>query len=419
MTSVRSGVAFMLAANAVFAATQFLMLVALTRATSPEIVGRYALALAITAPMYFAANLKLRQVAISDTSEEFTSRQYVGARVSALVTIWLALAVVSTFSSGGGLLLGVSTLKALDLTSDILYTLPHRMARLGGVAASMSVRAILSLTAFTFCLTKWNSVESAVWGAVTVYSVAIAFDYLNARRFGDPLPICRWSANRALFLLAAPLGLAMATSSFGSMLPRYLLQATQGSREVGVYSAIASLMAVGGLVINSVGQAISPRLVAHVAGNDLRRFRSDVRRLTAFGTALGLVGVALCAVAGAPLLGLLFGAEYESGSTALLILALGATVSYSAVFSGTALNALRRFDVPLPVTLASAAITAALLVPATVAWGIEGAAAAVVGGACVELLLYRRAIKHEYAEWAAFPRIPAHLSSAEPEGDVS
>lgn len=390
----------MLIGNAVFAATQFLMLVALTSATSPETVGRYALALALTAPAYFAASLKLRHVAISDTAGEFSTRQYVGTRVGAILLVWLVIAAVTPWAPLGGLLLSVSSLKALDMTSDILYSLPHRAGHLVGISASMSTRGILSVAAFVGGLTVFGTVEAAVWGAVVVHASAVVFDYCYARRHGDPRPILSWSSNKKLVLMTAPLGLAMATSSFGAMLPRYALEATQGARAVGIYSAVAYLLVLGGLVVNSLAQAAAPQLAKQLAVRDLDTFRSHVRRLTLFGALLGVAGVALAAAAGRPILRLVFGPEYASGAQALVILMVGAAISYSAVFAGTALNALRRFEVPLPVTALSAVVAAALLVPASSWWGIEGAAAVTAVTALLELVLYHRAVRREYERLA-------------------
>jgi O-antigen/teichoic acid export membrane protein len=385
----------MVVGNGAFAASQFLVLVALTSATSPEVVGRYALGLAVTAPAFFAANLKLRQVAISDTQDEFTAGQYVGARLTAITVVWVLVAAVSIWTSLGGLLIGIASMKALDMACDIFYALPHRTGHLGRISASLAIRGLASAAVFYAVVTRFESVEAAVWATVAVYAVALPFDIVYARKFDAIRPVLSWGGNKALFVISVPLGLAMAASSIGTMLPRYALQITQGAREVGIYSAVAYLLVITGLVINSVAQAASPPLSASLAAGDIAHFRYQVTRLTTFGVALGAAGALGSALVGRQVLRLLYGPEYESAHIVLIILMVAAALSYSALFVGTALNALRRFDVPLKVTLTSASVAAVLLLPVTNRWGMEGAAGVTVIAAALEHVLYRRAMRRE------------------------
>jgi O-antigen/teichoic acid export membrane protein len=385
----------MVVGNGSFAASQFLILLALTSKTSPEVVGRYALGLAVTAPAFFAANLKLRQVAISDTKEQFTAGQYVGARLSAVAIVWVLLVVTSPWVSFGNLLIAIASMKALDMACDIFYALPHRAGHLGRISASLAIRGFASAAVFYAVLTVLGSVEAAVWAAVAVYSLALPFDIVYANRFEDARPVFTWHRNRPLFLIAVPLGLAMAVSSIGTMLPRYALQVTQGAREVGIYSAVAYLLVITGLLVNSLAQAAAPSLSASLATGDVARFRHQVRRLTTFGALLGVAGVATAVLIGEQALGLLYGPEYQSAAGSLVILMSAAALSYSALFVATALNALRRFDVPLKVTLTSASVAAIFLLPATSRWGMDGAAGATALAAALELVLYRHVMRSE------------------------
>ena len=60
--SLRLNASWTFGGNLVYAACQWGMLVALAKFGSPELVGRFALALAVTAPVYMLTNLQLRAV---------------------------------------------------------------------------------------------------------------------------------------------------------------------------------------------------------------------------------------------------------------------------------------------------------------------------------------------------------------------
>lgn len=62
--------------NVVYAGCQWGMLVVLTKLGSPEMVGQFALGLAITAPVFRFADLRLRNVQATDTRREYLFGDY-------------------------------------------------------------------------------------------------------------------------------------------------------------------------------------------------------------------------------------------------------------------------------------------------------------------------------------------------------
>src|SRR5207248_2711872 len=64
--------------NVVYAACQWGMLMAITRLGSPEMLGQFALGLAVTTPLLAFANLKAKGVQASDARREYHFREYFG-----------------------------------------------------------------------------------------------------------------------------------------------------------------------------------------------------------------------------------------------------------------------------------------------------------------------------------------------------
>ena len=85
--SLRKNFSWTLAGNIIYAACQWGMLIILAKLGSAEMVGQFALGLAITAPIIMFADLNLRHVQATDAQEEYHFRDYLGLR---LITTSLA-----------------------------------------------------------------------------------------------------------------------------------------------------------------------------------------------------------------------------------------------------------------------------------------------------------------------------------------
>ena len=90
--SLRVNFSWNLAGNLVYAACQWGIVVVLAKLTSPEMVGRFALGLAVTAPIIMLSNLQLRSVQATDARGEYQFGHYLGLR---LVTTMLALMTIA------------------------------------------------------------------------------------------------------------------------------------------------------------------------------------------------------------------------------------------------------------------------------------------------------------------------------------
>jgi O-antigen/teichoic acid export membrane protein len=67
--------------NGIYAACQWAVLVLLAKTGSPELVGRYALAVAIATPVITFATFQLRSVQVTDIREQHSFGDYLGFRV--------------------------------------------------------------------------------------------------------------------------------------------------------------------------------------------------------------------------------------------------------------------------------------------------------------------------------------------------
>lgn len=382
---LRVNFAWTLIGNIVYAGCQWGMLSALAKLGTPEMVGQFALGLAITAPIILFSNLSLRSVQSTDALREYHFGEYLALR---LTTSLLALGVISGIAFGVGdaretswivLLLGLA--KALESLSDVFYGLFQQYERMDRIAYSLLGRGCLGLALFGLGIYLTDSVLGGIvglvvaWGLIlVVYDVPSGALVLNlTSRFGAWQPI--WNTQKLLRLAkrALPLGFTMMLISLNANIPRYFIQGYSGERELGFFAAMAYLMVAGTTVVNALGQSASPRLADYYAKDNVPLFRQLLLKLMGIGIFLGIAGVLLSWIAGQEILTLLYRQEYATFSDALVWLTVATGISYIASFLGYAMTAAHYYRIQpliLIVTVASSALFCFLLVPA---YGILGA----------------------------------------------
>jgi O-antigen/teichoic acid export membrane protein len=402
-TSLRGNLAWTISGNAVYAACQWGMLVALARLGTPETVGDFALALALTAPIVLFAMLNLRAAQATDRRGEFAFADYVHLRLACLAGA--ALALVGVLALGRFdratawvvALIGVA--KAFDAMSDVVYGLLQRHEWMRRIAVSRALQGVLQLAALVAVLSATGSlVAAAAAMAATSAAVTLSYDVASVRRVArrgdasDGLGAGWWRARPAiprlhrLALLALPLGIAAVLDSLASALPRYALDATSaGGREaLGYYAAIAYFVVGQGTLLSAVADVARPRL-ARLFLEAPREFAALTARLLLVAGGIACAGLAAALACGGPVLRVVYGDAYADQS-ALFAWMMAAAIPWN--LSGiltTAVAAAREFRA---LSLCFAAMTVATGVAALVLaprHGAIGAAWAVGIGMLVRL----------------------------------
>lgn len=388
-----------------YAICQWGMLVGLARFGNPTMVGRYALALTIIAPMTLLCNFQLRVVQATDIKNRFKFGSFLGLR---LLSVILQLLMI-----GGIVLVGdhpVSTVvvvlmvavgKMSESVSDILFGLFQRHERMVYIGTSFMLRGVLSVVTLLLVL---SATKSLFFAAAAVSGIAflllVFFDGGNARKllkqidrpeFDGRTDTLDWREIRTLFKEAAPLGIVSMLISSYSAIPRYVLEAGHGEMELGYFAAIAYFIVAGMTVTEALGQSALPRL-AHLCCSNHRAFVQLLAKLLGIVALLGLLGIAVASTLGGQILSLVYGSQYaqHAGIFPLTMLA-GAFIYLSSVL-GVALTATGNLRVQLPlfaVIIVLHSVGAVVLIPHH---GLTGAAWSLVIGAFVWLLLIAGAV---------------------------
>jgi O-antigen/teichoic acid export membrane protein len=404
----------------VYMACQWAMLVVVARLGSTEKVGDFAIGLAVSAPVVLFTNLGLRRVQVTDASGQFRFGDYFGLR---LLMNGLALAALAALAAGSGYaasavaaILAMGLAKAVEAASDVVYGVLQQGERMDLIAGSLLLRGLAGVGGLAAGLATTGSVAVGVlylalgWAGVFVfYDLPRASRILAASGAAGGLRP-RWSprALSRLLWLALPLGIVTTLMSLMASIPVLFVEKHRGAGELGIYTALAYAYAASHRIASALGEAASARLARHYALGRRRPFLRVLGGLLLLAASGGALGVGVAAVAGRPLLSLLYGPVYAERADLLLGFMGVAMLADLGIVLDYTMTAMRRLRIQPFIYGGAIVVYAALCARVIPRMGLGGAVLALgivslLQGA-VTLVIVARSL-------AAFP--PAQDSSAE------
>ena len=390
-------VAILATGNTTYAIGQWIILVTLAKLGTPSDVGRYALGLALTAPVFLFLNLQLRNLLATDPMQSFQDSDYIRLRLSCVAlasgtcaALILALPLDATVTR---IALALLAAKSAESGSDLAYGFFQRDRTFSAQGLSMALRGLGGAFLFGIAFVLTGSIPMAVLALSTVWwLIFIAHDRRLVRRIATGTGMAGWAAVGRLARLALPMGIVSMLVSLNANVPRYFIEALLGAQSLGFFAAIAYLVAATSLLVSAVSSAVAPRLGELAAYGRVREFRSLMIKLLGFGFGLGLTIMLLSVVAGEWILTLLYASPYAAYDHILVILAFSGAFGFGTWFLSTGLTALRSLRVQLPVSLAAVLSTVLACFLLTPTFGLTGVACAVAIGSVVQFVLAAIAI---------------------------
>lgn len=391
--SLRLNFAWTAAGNGVYSACQWGMVAVLARTSTPELVGRYALGMAVSAPILLMAQMNLRALLATDVRGEHRFSDYSTLRawmLLAAVAVSAGLALCGGYAAAAVLtIVLVAVAQAIEGMSDIYQGQLQQAERMDKLAVSLSVRGLLSLAAVALVMGTTGNLPAALV-AMSMCRLAVLFLYdrpaaaqcvAPAVPTEEPLSRRMW----ALARLAAPLGAVMMLGSLSSNVPRYFIARAMNEASLGIFAAVFTFASAGNMVVNALGQAATPKLARLSAEGDRGGFLRLSLRLGAMIGGLAVLSAVACVLFGKLVLALVFGPLYAQHGTAMVAAALAGGAGWLASMSGYVLTAARCLSPQVPILLCSVAVTAAacaLLIPP---FGLIGAAGALGVGSLTQV----------------------------------
>ena len=377
-------------------AARWITVVAIARLAAPTLLGEYALATAIVAPFFLFANLQLPGLLATDSARKHSWRAYLLVGVGGCV---VAVSLAVLFASQEGRVIAVAVAffaiaRSIDSVSELIGGKLQRSGRFQPIAIGQVINGALTAGATMVVLQSQPRTAALAIASIVGSAIALAFVYQSARRgesgdLQDEVALQHLGHDvRALLRLGLPMGCAAGLIGLGNSVPTIVLDQWVDKVQLGIFSAV-SLPVVGiGMLVASLSQVGAPRLAALITAGQHDRARRHIVTLLALGFGIGMLATASSAVAGGWFLASLYGEEYRSLASVLVILCVGAAIRCGYLYVGVVLMVIRKPHVQLYArALALIALGAALwlLIPD---YGIAGAAWAILIATIVEAVVW-------------------------------
>lgn len=391
--SIRANFSFTLAGSMTYAICQWLMISLVTKSGNGEHLNNLVAALAATAPVIVFCNLQLRVIQALDAKGRYLFGDFLTLRLAAQVISLLTLGGWALFSGfneaafAAILLVGVN--RAIFSIGETFYGAQQRAERMDGIAASMALKGILSITFFWYALSQTQSLSLALisWGAG--HFLLLAFDAQRAIAVGvqarSLLPSANFGAMRSLVLEGLPLGLSGVLIALQINIPTYSMMASDYKEEVGAFGAIVMLAAVGRKIIEAATRATGPRLASILGSGRVSRFRQLRFRLALCAGLVGILGLLVNQAFGKEILRFVYTERFVTYVPVLSLICVGEAANFAALALEHALLAGRKFRAQaytLSASIIVIASTSPFLIPEH---GVVGAGWAVLLGGLARL----------------------------------
>jgi O-antigen/teichoic acid export membrane protein len=331
--SLRHEVVWTTVGSGTYLLTQYAILSALAKLGSPIMVGQFALAFGITAPVVILCQMQLRQLQVTDVRGAFVFGDYFFSR---LVLSVFALAIIGSIVAIGRfpahlkVVVGlVGLAKVLESLSDIVHGHLQQRKRMDYIAGSLVLKGILTMALFAGTL--WAT-QSLIWAAAVLAGVwggmFVVYDLPLLRRVSErPEMTWRPRALAELTVLALPLALTAGLGSLASNMPRYFLDALSGTQEVGLFAVATAPLTVMTLLTGSIAQASLAPAAECLQSGAFGAFSRLVIKVSAAQISIAAVSTALFVLFGEYLLTTLFAPQYGGGARILTVMSAGLTIS--------------------------------------------------------------------------------------------
>lgn len=391
--SLKRNFGWALAGNLIYQGSQWLNLVLLAKLLPVSQVGLFALALAVCTPISTFAALMLRSVQVTENGEQYRFGHFLALQMALSLAAVLAISAVAGFSGyeprTAVLIVIIGIGQAVVLIRDVYLAYAQKQERMDTVARSNAIAGLLSLAALGVATAMTRSLLIGVAGLqIAKLIVFLIWDIPVIRRLfranerdaeAELRPL--WDPTRLISLawMALPLGVASVVISLYWNLPRYAIERSLGTEQLGYFAAITALVMAGKQVTQAAAQSALPRLSRYYVENR-RAYISLLARLVAVGAILGLAGLIVVVMGGKAILAIVFTPEYAHYEDLFIWIMLMGAIVYINNFLQVGMIAMRRFRIqPLAYTVGLATIS--LILPGLISThGLVGAGFSLIIG---------------------------------------
>lgn len=328
--------------------------------------GIFSIAFAVATLMLYVGQYGLRRFQSSDIHEKYTFEEYYGIRfISCAVMMVVSVLYCvygSVFKDYGFdkfiIILLICLLKCIQAFSDVVHGRMQQLGRLDVATRCSAFRYIAEMASYAIALILTHNLLTATIATIIVSFVVFMLTSMNAALdYCHLKPSFNARKMKMLIIEGFPLFVSLFLNMYLSNAPKYAID-TYLTEEI---QAIYNLIFMPAFVVQLVAHFIfNPILTSYAevwARGEIKKFKKLCLRQMLLILGLTVLGLAVAATIGIPVLSLVFGVDLSAYKTELCIVMLGGGVLAYSVFFNTVITIIRMHST-LIVCYGAAAIAA-------------------------------------------------------------
>ena len=157
--------------------------------------------------------------------------------------------------------------------------------------------------------------------------------------------------------IGLPLGMAVMLISLQTNIPRYFLEYYSNVELVGVYTILYYFIIIGGIVINSVCQYLSPYFSEFYRDLKIDDLKKTIRNAFLIALSLGIVGLVISLFLNNFIINIVYGNDYLVYAYLLPYFMIAGIFTYLSVVNGYLLTSLKLLKIQMPIFLVLVCLT--------------------------------------------------------------
>ena len=326
------------------------MTLVLTRSHGIYDAGVFSIAYAVATLMLFVGQYGLRRFRSSDIHEKYSFAEYYGARVISCIVMILASVAYCCYGvifkdynlEKFVVILLVNLLKCIQAFTDVAHGRMQQMGRLDVATRSSAVRYVAEMLAFgaAYLVTKSLIIACAVCLGVSLVvalltSMNAVTDYCELKASYDRVKL------KMLFVEGFSLFVSLFLNMYLSNAPKYAIDTYLTEEIQAIYNIVFMPAFVVQLVAHFIFNPILTSYAEVWTRQEYRKFNRLVRRQMLVVLGLAVLGLAVAATIGIPVLSWIFSVDLSPYRTELCIVMLGGGMLAYSVFFNTVITIIR------------------------------------------------------------------------------
>jgi len=366
--------------NLVFAFIKWLILILIVRFTTPEEVGNYTFAIALTTPLLLFVNMRLRLRYVVEDNLSFKNVKSLRNILNIFCFILIFFMGIVFFQNYIEYIVLVAMIKILDLQSEIYYSILHKKQNFKAISLMQLGKSIVIITTFFLVLILS---ENVLLSLITQIFVQILWLFFIERKSTRYIKFEENEINKkivyTIFLTGIPLGIVQLLNSYNILVPRYVIESILSVKMVGIFASISYLLTIIDLFMNALSQNIIVNVKNNIENGNFIKLKRFINK-GVFIVSLVLVLVLIIPIyfTSKPIINIVYGEMYAEHSDIFNIVAISIIFNFQGWIFDTVLMAFKVYKIQLVTSIITLLISVATSLVMISNYGLLGAAISVV-----------------------------------------